>query len=95
METGNWSNDAIGDLGWLAIALVIFAIWKPNMGIVGSIIFGGLYISDLFISAIPSDLVRMLPYLVTIVVLIISSTRRKKESQPPAHLGLAYFREER
>lgn len=95
METGNWSTDAIGDLGWLAIALVIFALWKPNIGIFGSIVFGGLYISDLFISGVPSDLVRMLPYLVTIVVLIVTSTRRKKENQPPAHLGLAYFREER
>ncbi|MBE6678374.1 MAG: ABC transporter permease [Ruminococcaceae bacterium] len=95
MEIGSWSINAIGDLGWLAIALVIFALWKPNIGILGSIVFGGLYIADTFTSGLPADLVRMLPYLVTIVVLIITSTRRKKEHQPPAHLGLAYFREER
>ena len=42
-----------------------------------------------------TDLVQMLPYVVTIVVLIVVSMRKKKENQPPAHLGLAYFREER
>ena len=42
-----------------------------------------------------TDLVQMVPYVVTIVVLIAVSMRRKKEDQPPAHLGLAYFREER
>lgn len=95
METGNWSNDAIGDLGWLSIALVIFALWRPNIGIFGSIVFGRLYIAELFLPQLPSELVGMLPYLVTIVILIITSTLRKKETQPPAHLGLAYFREER
>ena len=39
---GAWSNEGFGDRGWLAIALVIFAIWRPNLGIFGSIIFGGL-----------------------------------------------------
>ena len=35
-----WSNNAFGDRGWLAIALVIFAIWRPNLSIIGSILFG-------------------------------------------------------
>ncbi len=47
--SGVWSNDAFGDRGWLAIALVIFTLWKPNIAIFGSIIFGGLYIMHLFI----------------------------------------------
>ena len=42
-----------------------------------------------------TDLVQMLPYVVTVLVLIAVSMRKKKEDQPPAHLGLAYFREER
>ena len=42
--TGIWSNDAFGDRGWLAIALVIFTVWRPNLSIFGSILFGGLYI---------------------------------------------------
>ena len=46
---GVWSNDGFGDRGWLAIALVIFVIWKPKFGILGSILFGGLYIIYLFI----------------------------------------------
>ena len=41
------------------------------------------------------ELFKMLPYLVTIAVLVLISTRKKRENQPPAHLGLSYFREER
>ena len=96
--SGIWSNGGFGDRGWLAIALVIFAIWRPNMGIWGSILFGGLYIVYLFIPGLTREtqaLFKMLPYIVTIVVLIATSMRKKRENQPPAHLGLSYFREER
>lgn len=97
-STGIWSNDGFGDRGWLAIALVIFAIWRPNISIAGSILFGGLYIVYLFIPGLSREsqaLFKMLPYVVTIVVLIIVSARKKRENQPPASLGLSYFREER
>ena len=95
---GVWSNDAFGDRGWLAIALVIFAVWRPNISIFGSILFGGLfiihnYIPNLAVST--QEIFKMLPYIVTILVLIIVSMRKKRENQPPAHLGLSYFREER
>ncbi len=95
---GVWSNDAFGDRGWLAIALVIFTLWKPNIAIFGSILFGGLYILNLFIPGAgmaTKELYKMLPYLVTIIVLIITSMRRKREHQPPEALGLPYFREDR
>lgn len=96
---GVWSNDAFGDRGWLAIALVIFTIWRPNVSILASILFGGLYILYLYIPTgmdlSIKELYKMLPYLVTIIVLIITSMRSKRENQPPASLGLAYFREER
>ena len=95
---GVWSNNGFGDRGWLAIALVIFAIWKPDIGIIGSILFGGLYIVYLFIPGLSrssQELFKMLPYVVTIVVLVATSVRKKRENQPPASLGLAYFREER
>ncbi len=96
---GVWSNDAFGDRGWLAIALVIFTIWRPDVGILASILFGGLYILYLFIptgmNLAVKELYKMLPYIVTIVVLIITSMRNKRENQPPASLGLSYFREER
>ena len=96
---GVWSNDAFGDRGWLAIALVIFSIWRPNLAIIASILFGGLYIVYLYNTAgtqlYMMELYKMLPYLVTIIVLVVVSMRKKRENEPPAALGLAYFREER
>ena len=97
-SNGIWSNNNFGDIGWLAIALVIFAIWRPHLGIIGSILFGGLYIVFLFIPGLSlrtQELFKMLPYVVTIIVLVAVSIRKKKENQPPASLGLSYFREER
>ena len=97
--SGVWSNNAFGDRGWLAIALVIFTVWRPALSILASILFGGLYILHLFIptgmNLSVKELYKMLPYVVTLVVLIITSMRNKKEDQPPAALGLSYFREER
>ena len=97
-QMGTWANDgAIGERGWLAIALVIFALWKPAVGIAGSILFGGLYILYNYVGVARNiePLFNMLPYVVTILVLIITSIRKKREHQPPASLGLSYFREER
>ena len=96
---GVWSNNGFGDRGWLAIALVIFTIWRPNVGILSSILFGGLYILYLFIptgtNLAVKELYKMLPYVVTIIVLVMTSMRNKREDQPPESLGQAYFREER
>lgn len=96
---GVWSNNAFGDRGWLAIALVIFTTWRPNVGILSSILFGGLYILYLFVptgmNLSVKELYKMLPYIVTIIVLVLSSMRNKREKQPPESLGLAYFREDR
>ena len=97
--SGVWSNNAFGDRGWLAIALVIFTIWRPNVGVLSSILFGGLYILHMYIPSgmnlAIKELYKMIPYIVTIIVLIITSMRKRHESQPPASLGLPYFREER
>ncbi|MDY6017150.1 MAG: ABC transporter permease [Oscillospiraceae bacterium] len=95
---GAWTNNGFGDRGWLAIAIVIFALWKPKSAILSSFIFGGLYIICVYIPGLSSsakELIKMLPYLVTILVLIFISARNKKEHQPPQSLGLTYFREER
>ncbi len=96
---GVWSNDAFGDRGWLAIALVIFTIWRPNVSVIASILFGGLYILYLFIPTgthlYMKELYKMLPYVVTIIVLIAVSLKKSRSNEPPASLGLAYFREER
>ncbi len=95
---GVWSNNAFGDRGWLAIALVIFCVWRPNISIFGSILFGGLFIVHNYIPNIDvstQELIKMTPYLVTIIVLVATSMRKKRETQPPASLGLSYFREDR
>ena len=94
---GTWQNNGFGDRGWLAVALVIFALWKPARAIWGSFLFGGLYILFAYVPLSQSmqEIFKMLPYAVTILVLVISSLQRKKENQPPASLGLPYFREER
>lgn len=95
---GAWTNDGFGDRGWLAIAIVIFALWKPKSAILSSFLFGGLYIICVYIPGLSSaakELIKMLPYIITIVVLVTVSARKKKEHQPPASLGLTYFREER
>ena len=89
--------------GWLSIALVIFALWRPHLTILGSTVFGQLFSCSSYISNIPGVMVtmaakpilKMLPYAVTILVLIVTSVRNKRENQPPASLGLSYFREER
>jgi len=89
--------------GWLSIALVIFALWRPHMTIIGSTVFGFLFSCSSYIANIEGitvtmaakPLLKMLPYVVTILVLIVTSIRNKRENQPPASLGLAYFREER
>lgn len=94
---GVWSNNGFGDRGWLAIALVIFAIWRPALAIPASYLFGGLYIlyNYLPVSMQMVPILQMLPYVVTVVVLILISIRKKRENQPPASLGLNYFREDR
>ena len=81
----------------ICIALVIFSMWKPTIGIFGSILFGGLYILPSFInvSNVQLKLFDVLPYVVTIIVLIVTSVLNNKNSQPPQSLGVNYYREER
>lgn len=97
-SNGLWDTQSFGDRGWLAVALVIFVVWKPNLAVLGAFLFGGLYIAEIFVPGLTSatkELFKMLPYLVTIVILITTSLMKKKENQPPESLGLPYFREER
>ncbi len=96
---GTWSTDgSIEKLGWLAVALVIFATWKPRRSIWGAYLFGALFWLFFYIPGLTrssQEIFKMLPYLVTVLVLVMSALRKKREDQPPASLGLAYFREER
>ena len=89
-------------MGWLSVALVIFSIWKPYVSILGSFVFGALFIAGSYLPIFgfkldmaTSSLIKTLPYVVTIIVLIITSIRNRRENQPPASLGVSYFREDR
>ena len=98
---GVWSNDAFGDRGWLAIALVIFTIWRPSSLYSG--ILSSLEDCTSCTCTFPTgmdhmefqELYKMIPYVVTLVVLVLTSMRSKRENQPPGALGQSYFREER
>ncbi|MBR4543631.1 MAG: ABC transporter permease [Lachnospiraceae bacterium] len=96
---GTWANDgSIETLGWLAVALVIFTTWKSKHAIWGAYLFGILYWLYLYIPGLTrssQEIFKMLPYVVTVVVLIVTSLRNSRDKQPPAALGLPYFREER
>lgn len=95
---GIWQY-AIEGLGWLAVALVIFSVWKPNWGILGSIVFGMLYIAPNYINygfkSYICAIFELFPYIVTVLSLIVISFFNKRETQPPMGLGMTYFREDR
>ncbi|MBE6712141.1 MAG: ABC transporter permease [Ruminococcaceae bacterium] len=94
---------SIEPMGWLAVALVIFALWRPVLALVGGLLFGIFFVANSYLPTLfgwhlgleMTYLLKMLPYVFTILVLVIISIRNKKENQPPAGLGVPYFREER
>ncbi len=92
-----WNHEGLSGEGWLAVALVIFCLWRPMNSVWGSILFGALTILYVRvpIAVIPNQLYKILPYVMTVIVLILTSMRNSKDKQPPASLGLPYFREER
>ena len=96
---GIWVTDSVNGLGWIAVALVIFASWNPFKAILGSFIFGAFNILKFYIPknivTIPEAIFDMLPFLVKAIVLIVTSIRKSKENTQPAGCGINYFREER
>ena len=95
---GTWTNNGLGDPGWLAVALVIFSLWDSRKAIPGAFLFGGLYILYMYIPGLSrgvQELFKMSQYVVTIVVLVITSIKNQKENQAPEALGVPYFREDR
>ena len=99
MTTGGctWNESSLSGVGWLAVALVIFCLWRPLNAIWGALLFGALKIMYMrvIVPFFPTELYKILPYVVTVVVLVITSMRNSRDKQPPAALGLNYFREER
>lgn len=96
---GTWEGKGnLEALGWLSVALVIFATWKPNRAIWGAYLFGVLTWAYFYMPGLTrssQEIFKMLPYVVTIIVLLFVSARKRKEQKPPADLGIPYFREDR
>jgi len=94
--SGVWVHNSVLGFGWISVALVIFATWSPRRALLGSLIFGGLTIMRFYMPmGIPMQIYGTFPYVATILVLIATSIRQRKEHNPPAHIGVNYFREER
>lgn len=94
-----WQENVVAGRGWIAVALVIFASWRPTKAFFGAIIFGALSILGYRLQAmgisVSQYLVDMIPYIATILIVIVSTHKNRKEDLPPADLGNPYFREER
>lgn len=95
--SGVWVHGCVNGYGWLAVALVIFATWRPIKGILVALIFGGLTILRMYVNipGLPAQIYDMLPYVATIVVLVVTSMRQSREHAQPKSCGVNYFREER
>jgi ABC-type uncharacterized transport system permease subunit len=96
--TPAWTDNMTGGQGWIAIALVIFATWNPLRAAAGAYLFGGVEALGFRIQALggttPTYLLRMLPYVFTLLVLLLVTVRARRPGMP-ANLGRPYFREER
>lgn len=103
------SNCWINGYGWISVALVIFSNWSPVKAIWGTFAFGffntlrvsGSSIAAAFpamlgwLSVIPSQLYRALPFIITAAVLIIDSIKKNQNRNEPAAVGVNYYREDR
>ena len=92
-----WQENMIAGRGWIALALVVFATWKPRRILVGAYIFGGVSILQMNLQAwgvnFPGQFFNMAPYLVTMIVLvIISSNRLRIKLSAPASLTTPFFK---
>jgi len=100
--TPQWVDGLTQGAGWIAIALVIFAFWRPALCLVGAYLFGAFqalpftFQAKSVLTQIPPEVFQALPYVMTIVVLVaVSSAGAKRRLGAPAALGLPYVREER
>jgi simple sugar transport system permease protein len=96
---GVWMSNSVNGLGWIAVALVIFATWSPTKAILGSFIFGAFNVLKYYfpktIISIPNAFYDMLPFIITALVLVVTSIKKSKENSQPASCGVNYYREER
>jgi simple sugar transport system permease protein len=87
-----WTDGMTAGAGWIALAIVVFASWKPWRVLIGAYLFGGITVLQLNLQAagfsIPVEYLSMSPYLITIVVLVFISARGKQNA--PASLGRSF-----
>lgn len=93
--TPMWVENMSAGRGWIALALVVFAVWQPGRLLLGAYLFGGISILQLHAQAlginVPSQLMSMLPYITTILVLVlISRDRGRIRRNAPASIGQAF-----
>lgn len=83
-----WTTNLTGGRGWIAVALVIFAFWRPGRAVFGAYLFGGVMALQLRLQAsgtqLPSSLLLMLPYALTVFVLVLSSWKKGSSDEPGA-----------
>jgi ABC-type uncharacterized transport system permease subunit len=96
--TPQWAERMTAGRGWIAVALVVFASWKPFRLLAGAYLFGLVMTMELYakasggpLSAIPAELWAAMPYLATVVVLVLISLRRDASSNAPACLGRPFL----
>jgi ABC-type uncharacterized transport system permease subunit len=98
--TPQWVDGLTAGAGWIAIALVIFAFWRPELCLVGAYLFGAFSSLGFTLQArgtsLNPELLASLPYVMTIVVLVaVSASGVRRRLGAPAALGVPYVREER
>jgi simple sugar transport system permease protein len=98
--TPQWSDGLTGGAGWIAIALVIFAFWRPTLCLIGAYFFGALTALPFALQSHGVDqapeLFQSLPYVATILALVLVSSRAARlRFGAPGALGVPYVREER
>ncbi len=96
--TPQWAERMTAGRGWIAVALVVFASWKPFRLLAGAYLFGLVMTMELYakagggpLSAIPAELWAAMPYLATVIVLVLISIRRDASSNAPACLGRPFL----
>lgn len=86
-----WTDGITAGAGWIALAIVVFASWKPWRVLIGAYLFGGITVLQLNLqaagSSIPVEYLSMSPYLITIIVLVIMSSGKGRALNAPAALG--------
>ena len=90
-----WTEGMTAGAGWIALAIVVFASWKPWRAVIGAYLFGGITVLQLNLQAagvkVPVEILSMSPYVITILVLVLMSMNRAKSAlNAPAALGQAF-----